>query len=73
MAVPHDVAVAGFDGIPFAEISNPRLTTIVQPAAEMGAMAVDELLAAIATGTLAASRVLPVQLVVRESTLRTGT
>jgi LacI family transcriptional regulator len=72
VAVPHDVAVAGFDGIPFAEISNPRLTTVVQPAAEMGAMAVDELLAAIATGTLAPSRVLPVQLVVRESTLRNG-
>ena len=72
VAVPRDVAVAGFDDIPFAEISNPRLTTIAQPAAEMGEMAVTALLAAIRTGELVPSRVLPVQLVVRESTRRTS-
>ena len=70
--VPGDVAVAGFDDIPFAAISNPRLTTVGQPAAEMGELAAAELLEAITTGELAASRVLPVQLVIRESTLRLG-
>jgi DNA-binding LacI/PurR family transcriptional regulator len=70
VAVPRDVAVAGFDDIPFAEISNPRLTTIDQPAGEMGEQAVAELLDAISTGSLAPSRVLPVRLIVRESTLR---
>ncbi len=70
VGVPADVAVAGFDDIPFAEISNPRLTTVVQPAAEMGGLAVVDLLHAISTGVLPPSRVLPVRLVVRESTLR---
>jgi DNA-binding LacI/PurR family transcriptional regulator len=72
VAVPHEIAVAGFDDIAFAEISNPRLTTVVQPAAEMGAMAVGVLTAAVDTGELAPSRVLPVRLVVRESTRRLG-
>jgi DNA-binding LacI/PurR family transcriptional regulator len=36
----------------------------------MGEMAVDALVAAIATGSLAPSRILPVRLVVRESTIR---
>ena len=72
VSVPRDVAVAGFDDIPFAEISNPRLTTVAQPASEMGEMAVDELVAAITTGRLSPSRVLPVRLVVRESSLRSG-
>lgn len=68
--VPDDVAVVGFDDIPFAELSNPRLTTVSQPAGEMGAMAVELLLDAISTGTLAPSRTLPVRLVVRESSVR---
>jgi LacI family transcriptional regulator len=72
LSVPGDVAVAGFDDIPFAEISNPRLTTVAQPASEMGELAVDELVAAIATGALSPTRVLPVRLVVRESTIRDG-
>ncbi len=72
VSVPGDVAVAGFDDIPFAAISNPRLTTVVQPAAEMGELAVAELLGAIATGEPSASRVLPVRLIVRESTQRRG-
>lgn len=70
VAVPRDIAVAGFDDIPFAEISNPRLTTVVQPAAEMGAIAVGVLLRAIETAEVGPSSVLPVTLVVRESTLR---
>jgi LacI family transcriptional regulator len=70
VSVPGDIAVAGFDDIPFAAISNPRLTTVGQPAYEMGALAVEELLRAIGTGELSPSRVLPVKLAVRESTLR---
>ena len=70
VAVPRDIAVAGFDDIPFAAISNPRLTTVGQPAHEMGALAVEELLKAISTGELSPSRVLPIYLAVRESTVR---
>jgi DNA-binding LacI/PurR family transcriptional regulator len=67
--VPDEMAVVGFDDIPFAELANPRLTTVNQPAAEMGAIAIAALTDAIATGSLARSRTLPVRLVVRESTL----
>lgn len=66
--VPRDIAVAGFDDIPFAALSNPRLTTIAQPSAEMGRRAVQMLLAAIDGGPLPPSEILPVRLVVREST-----
>ncbi len=72
LSVPADVAVAGFDDIPFAAISNPRLTTVGQPAYEMGGLAAAELLAAIETGDLAPSRVLAVRLIERESTQRTS-
>jgi len=34
--VPEDISVIGFDGIKFGKYSNPALTTILQPAAEIG-------------------------------------
>jgi LacI family transcriptional regulator len=70
VAVPDDVAVAGFDDIPFAAIANPRLTTVRQPAYEMGGLAATELLQAIETGEPTPSRIMPVPLVARESTRR---
>ena len=66
---PDDVGIVGFDGILFAEISNPRLTTVATPLAEMGRLAASSLIGAIQTGNLPAAVVLPVELVVRESTL----
>jgi LacI family transcriptional regulator len=38
--VPETVSIAGFDDLPEAEYSNPPLTTVRQPIAEMAAMAV---------------------------------
>jgi LacI family transcriptional regulator, galactose operon repressor len=66
--VPDDLAVVGFDDIPFAQISNPRLTTVAQPSSAMGQRAVEMLLSAIDGGTVPPSEVLPVRLMVREST-----
>jgi LacI family transcriptional regulator len=66
--VPEDIGVVGFDGIPFAEISNPRLTTVVTPAFEMGRRAAAILIAAVQTGTMPEAETLPVALAVREST-----
>ena len=37
--VPDDVAVVGFDDTPFAGLLAPPLTTVRQPAAELGAAA----------------------------------
>lgn len=37
VAVPDDVAVIGFDGVPWAEALTPTLTTVTQPIYELGA------------------------------------
>ena len=65
--VPDDIAVAGFDDIPFAALANPRLSTVAPPSAQMGRRAVEMLMSALESGALPASEVLPVRLVVRES------
>jgi len=41
--VPEDLSVAGFDDLPYAALLTPRLTTVRQPAREMGARAADVL------------------------------
>lgn len=66
--VPQDVAVVGYDGIPFAAFSNPRLTTVAMPSLGMGSRAAEMLIGAIETGGLPAAETFPVELVVREST-----
>jgi len=45
IAVPRDLAVVGFDDIPFASYVRPSLTTVVQPKKEMGRLAVEMVLA----------------------------
>jgi LacI family transcriptional regulator len=66
--VPDDVGLVGFDGIPFAGISNPRLTTVAVPSAEMGRAAAASLIRAVHEGVLPDGVMLPVELVIREST-----
>lgn len=62
--VPQDIAVATFDGITAADYVWPRLTTVVQPLAEIAQTAIDILLdPAHAPGL----REIPMQLRVRES------
>jgi DNA-binding LacI/PurR family transcriptional regulator len=63
--VPEDVSVVGFDGVPGAATSSPPLTTMEQPYRRIAERAVS----AILDDALPGSReVLPLQLVVREST-----
>jgi DNA-binding LacI/PurR family transcriptional regulator len=45
LSVPRDLAVVGFDDIPFASFVHPSLTTIAQPKAEMGRQAMQMVLA----------------------------
>lgn len=46
--IPEDIAVVGFDNIPYTTFIDPPLTTIDVPKAYMGSVAVKQLLAAIA-------------------------
>lgn len=69
--VPDDVAVVGFDDVPWADFVHPALTTVRQPLAELGTDAVAMLHGRIADPTLPVRRrTLPVELVVRRSTER---
>ncbi len=43
--VPDDVAVIGFDDLPFAQRTDPPLTTVRQPLEQMGTLAAQHLLA----------------------------
>ncbi|KNH16763.1 LacI family transcriptional regulator [Arthrobacter sp. ZBG10] len=70
LRVPHDIAVAGFDDSAQAEMCVPELTTVRQPAYEMGRVAFAELLERMTVpGAHRRGRVfLPHELVVRDST-----
>lgn len=68
--VPQDVSVIGFDDASPARLSYPTLTTIRQDVRQLGGLAATRLLAALASGEpLPTERtLLPVQLIVRDST-----
>lgn len=62
--LPHDLSIIGFDDIPDVALSDPPLTTIVQPTVEKGRAAARMLF----DSGPPIHVVLPVQLVVRSST-----
>jgi DNA-binding LacI/PurR family transcriptional regulator len=45
LALPQDLAIVGFDDIPFARFVHPALTTIAQPVAQLGQGAIEMMLA----------------------------
>jgi LacI family transcriptional regulator len=63
LRIPEDLAVVGFDDIPAARMSAPRLTTVRQPFEEKGRAAVAALLKE--KGPL--RTILPTKLVIRHS------
>lgn len=65
MTVPGDVSVAGFDGVPEAAVSTPKLTTVEQPMEEIARRAVE---AALGGKQVEGRQILQTRLVVREST-----
>jgi DNA-binding LacI/PurR family transcriptional regulator len=69
LRVPHDVLVSGYDDIPLAAFVNPSLTTIQQDTKIAGAILVDTLLKRINKEPVE-NQVIPVSLVVRDSTTR---
>ncbi|MFD0516788.1 LacI family DNA-binding transcriptional regulator [Paractinoplanes durhamensis] len=71
LSVPEQVSVIGFDNIVFDELVEPPLTTIASPLYRMGFTGVRNCIA-VAQGARPSGQplVLPVRLVVRESTAR---
>jgi LacI family transcriptional regulator len=70
VAIPKDVAIAGFDDFELAEILSPTLTVVRQPCEEMGRVAAEMLFERLQSEEFAEAgeqRVLPVELVVRRS------
>jgi LacI family transcriptional regulator len=69
VSVPGEVSVVGFDNVLLAEVVDPALTTVAAPMRKAGAAGVGNVLAmAAGAQTSGETLVLPVKLVVREST-----
>ncbi|MDO3383209.1 LacI family DNA-binding transcriptional regulator [Gilvimarinus algae] len=69
LRVPEDISVTGFDDISYARYCDPSLTTVAQPAEEIGKLAMDMLLRLIEGEELAQEEnVLPAEFVIRKST-----
>ena len=69
LEIPRDLSIVGFDDVEKTQIVTPALTTVRQPLAEMGRMAVSLLTRLLEDQPIEAMRVeLATKLVVREST-----
>jgi LacI family transcriptional regulator len=67
--VPQDIAIAGFDDMPFAERTDPSLTTVKQPIHQAGFAAAETLIDLIAHPRSEAKHIiLPTELIIRAST-----
>lgn len=71
LRIPQDVAIVGFDDVPLAEHTSPPLSTVRQPTRDQGRTAAEFLLRRIEAADSPAreERILPCELVVRESTV----
>jgi len=70
IAVPGKLSIAGFDDIDMACEMTPALTTVHVPAAEIGRLAAERILARLAGRQVPRTEVVPAELVVRQSTGR---
>jgi len=67
--VPRDISIVGYDDIAFAALSEPKLTTVCLPRAELGRRAVEALVATLAHPDQQGAEVnIMTHLVVRDST-----
>jgi len=65
--IPGDVAVVGFDDVPFARYLSPALTTVRAPIEEIGREAVRQLVRLMNGGQAQALTLMRTELVIRES------
>ena len=73
ISIPENIKITGFDDIYFSRFLSPSLTTVKQPAYEMGAAAAQMLIDFIVTGKPLCMKKLDYQLIVRESTVLNST
>lgn len=69
--VPQDISIIGYDNEPWTAYMDPPLTTLHQPAKEVGQLAAQQVLAEL-EGKLSCHRVVPVTLVQRDSVRRSS-
>jgi LacI family transcriptional regulator len=68
IAIPRDLSLIAFDGLPIGELLDPPLTTVAQPIKEMGQKGVELLIRQLENPSIMADRiVLPVTLNMRAS------
>jgi len=68
IAIPEDISLVGFDGMPINDLLGPPLTSIAQPIDDLGRRGAERLLAMIKGEPFEATRTrLPVELVMRAS------
>jgi LacI family transcriptional regulator len=73
IAVPGRLSIIGFDDITFAQFTQPALTTVAVPRAEIGRVAFDSLSALMKNaGTAGETHEIPTHLVVRQTTAGVG-
>jgi LacI family repressor for deo operon, udp, cdd, tsx, nupC, and nupG len=73
MVVPDGVSVAGFDGIDYSAMYEPPLTTMLQPRAELGRLAAEELVRQLGGAPARPGETrLPCKLVIRQSVAPVG-
>jgi LacI family transcriptional regulator len=71
LRVPEDIAVVGFDDLPFAALTTPPLTTVRQPVSQLGEEATRLLIQLLeGDGAVPPGKTLPVELQIRGTTVR---
>lgn len=68
LRIPDDISVVGFEGLALGETLNPSLTTVHVDRVTMGKLAIQRLKALFDGETTPISQILPVNLIVRNST-----
>jgi LacI family transcriptional regulator len=66
--IPDDVQVIGYADEPLASYTTPKITTVKQPAFEIGRVGMELLLQEIESGTKGEPKILDTKLAIRDST-----
>lgn len=67
-SIPEDISVIGYADEPLASYTTPKITTVKQPAFEIGKVGMELLLNQISTGIVGEPQILNTELIVRQST-----